>query len=97
MSTYEVTYLARTGRPPERIEATSHTVDESTTPPTHLFQVQGRILSTRLIERTDVEGVRELHREPPGVERAPESALPPFARQVSNRVFPQGRRPDPDH
>ena len=47
MSTYEVTYLAHTGRPPERIEAAGHSVDESTTPPTHRFQVRGRIMSTR--------------------------------------------------
>jgi hypothetical protein len=95
MSTYEVTYLAHTGRPPERIEAASHTVDESTTPPTHRFQVRGRIMSTRLIERIDVEDVRELQREPAG-EKAPESPLPPFARQVSNRAFPEGRRPGSD-
>ena len=96
MSTYEVTYLAHTGRPPERIEAASHTVDESTTPPTHRFQVRGRITSTRLIERVDVEDVRELRREPADGETPPESPLPPFARQVSNRAFPEGRRPGSD-
>jgi hypothetical protein len=96
MSTYEVTYLAHTGRPPERIEAASHTVDESTTPPTHRFQVRGRISSIRLVERMDVEGVREIQREPAGVDNVPESPLPPFARQVSNRAFPAGRRPGSD-
>jgi hypothetical protein len=92
MSTYEVTYLAHTGRPPERIEAAGHTVDESTSPPTHRFQVRGKIMSTRLIERIDVEDVREIPREPFGVDTVPESPLPPFARQVSNRAFPEGRR-----
>jgi hypothetical protein len=93
MSTYEITYLAHTGRAPERIEAAGHSVDESTTPPTHRFQVRGRITSTRLI---DVENVREIERTAAGVEVAPESPLPPFARQVSNRAFPQGRRPGSD-
>ena len=60
MSTYEITYLAHTGRPPERIEAAGHSVDESTTPPTHRFQVRGKIMSTRVVERTDVESVREV-------------------------------------
>lgn len=96
MSTYEVTYLAHTGRPPERIEAASHSVDESTTPPTHRFQVRGRIMSTRLAERIDVEAVREIQREPADGEKVPESPLPPFARQVSNRAFPEGRRPGSD-
>jgi hypothetical protein len=96
MSTYEVTYLAHTGRPPERIEATGHSVDESTTPPTHRFQVRGRIMSARFIERIDVEDVREIQRTAAGVEEVPESPLPPFARQVSNRAFPQGRRPGSD-
>jgi hypothetical protein len=96
MSTYEVTYLAHTGRPPERIEAASHTVDESTTPPTHRFQVRGRIASMRLVERIDVEGVREIQREPAAADTVPESPLPPFARQVSNRAFPTGRRPGSD-
>jgi hypothetical protein len=94
VSTYEVTYLAHTGRPPERIEAASHSVDESTTPPTHRFQVRGRIMSSRLIERIEVDDVREIQREPPGVDTAPESPLPPFAQQVSNRSFPAGRRPE---
>ena len=93
MSTYEITYLAHTGRPPERIEAAGHSVDESTTPPTHRFEVRGRIMSTRLIERIDVEDVRTIERTPAGGEAAPESPLPPFARQVSNRAFPPGRRP----
>lgn len=97
MSTYEVTYLAHTGRPPERIEASSHSVDESTTPSTHRFQVRGRITSSQLIERFDVEAVRDLLREPGGVEKAPDSPLPPFARQVSNRAFPQARRADQGH
>ena len=96
MSTYEVTYLAHTGRPPERIEASSHIVDESTTPPTHRFQVRGRINSTRLIQRIDVENVHEFRLEPAGPEKVPESPLPPFRRQVSNRVFPEGRRPESD-
>jgi len=96
LSIYEVTYLAHTGRPPERIEAASHRVDGSTSPPTHRFQVRGKITSTRLIERTDVEDVREIQREPAGAEAVPESPLPPFARQVSNRAFPQGRRPGSD-
>jgi hypothetical protein len=96
MSTYEVTYLAHTGRPPERIQAASHSVDESTTPPTHRFQAPGRIMSSRLIERVDVEDVREIPREPAGVEQVPASPLAPFARQVSNRAFPEGRRPASD-
>jgi hypothetical protein len=96
MSTYEVTYVAHTGRPPERIEAAGHTVDESTTPPTHRFEVRGRITSMRFIERIDVEGVREIQREATGVDELAESPLPPFARQVSNRVFPAGRRPGSD-
>jgi hypothetical protein len=96
MSTYEVTYLAHTGRSPERIVAASHTVDGSTTPPTHRFQVPGRIMSMRLIERIDVEAVREIEREPAGVDEAPASPLPPFARQVSTRAFPPGRRPGND-
>ncbi len=94
MSTYEVTYLAHTGRAPERIEASSHIVDDSTTPPTHRFQVRGRITSTRLIERIDVESVREIRWQQAGAEEASESPLPPFARQVSNRDFPRGRRPE---
>ena len=96
MHTYEVTYLGHTGRPPERIVAASHTVDESTTPPTHRFQVRGKIMSTRLIERTGVEAVRQVQPEPVGEEAAPGSPLPPFARQVSNRAFPEGRRPGRD-
>jgi hypothetical protein len=87
-----VTYLARTGRAAEQITAAQHTVDESTAPPTHCFHVRGRIMSTRLITRTDVASVRELPREPAGGE--PDgNPLPPFARQVSNRDFPKGRRP----
>jgi hypothetical protein len=96
MTTYEITYLAHTGRSPERIEAAGHSVDESTAPPTHRFQVRGRISSTRLIERIDVERVREIGRPAAGAEAPPESPLPPFARQVSNRVFPPGRRPGSD-
>jgi hypothetical protein len=91
MSSYEITYLAHTGRPPERIQAVAHTVDDSTTPPTHRFEVRGRIMSTRFIERTDVEDVREI--QAAAAEEVPASPLPPFARQVSNREFPQGRRP----
>jgi hypothetical protein len=94
LSTYEITYLAHTGRPPERIVAVGHSVDESTDPPTHRFEVRGRIMSTRLIERVDVESVREIERM--AAEAVPESPLPPFARQVSNRAFPQGRRPGGD-
>jgi hypothetical protein len=90
VTAYEITYLAHTGRPPERIEAAGHSVDESTTPPTHRFQVRGKIMSTRFVERIDVADVRELERT------AAESPLPPFARQVSNRDFPQGRRPGSD-
>ncbi|MDP9256250.1 MAG: hypothetical protein M3Q31_06830 [Actinomycetota bacterium] len=93
MSTYEVMYLAHTGRPPERIVAASHSVDDSTTLPMHRFQVRGCITSSRLIERIDVEDVREIQREPPGLDQVPESPLPPFPRQVSNRAFPEGRRP----
>jgi hypothetical protein len=93
MSTYEVTYLDHTGRPPERIEAVGHSVDESTTPPTHRFQVRGRIMSLRSIERIDVADVREIEKEAGGAEAAPGNPLPPFARQVSNRAFPKGRRP----
>jgi hypothetical protein len=96
MSTYEITYLAHTGRPPERIEAAGHSVDESTTPPTHRFQVRGKIMSTRVVERIDVESVREIQWTAPGADAAPESPLPPFARQVSNRDFPRGRRPGDD-
>ena len=96
MSTYEITYLAHTGRPPERIVAASHTVDESTTPPTHRFQVRGRIMSTQVVERIDVESVREVEWPAPGADAVPESPLPPFARQVSNRDFPKGRRPGSD-
>jgi hypothetical protein len=96
MNTYEVTYLAHTGRPPERIAAASHSVDESTTPPTHRFQVRGLIMSTRIIERIDVEDVREIQREPATMEQVRESPLPPVARQVSNRAFPQGNRPGTD-
>jgi hypothetical protein len=96
MTAYEVTYLAHTERPPERIEAASHVVDGSTTPPTHRFQVRGRIASYRLIERIDVESVREIVPDPAGVERAPQTPLPPFARQVSNRAFPKGRAPETD-
>jgi hypothetical protein len=93
MSTYEITYLPHTGRVPERIEAPAHVVDDSTTPPTHRFQVRGRITSIRLVERVDVSGVREVGAAPAG---APRSPLPPFMRQVSNREFPQGRRPASD-
>ena len=93
MTTYEITYLAQTGRPPERIEAAGHSVDESTTPPTHRFEVRGRISSTRVIERIGVEGVREVQWTAAGAETAPASPLPPFARQVSNRAFPPGRPP----
>jgi hypothetical protein len=99
MSTYEVTYLAHTGRAPERIEAASHTVDDSTDPPTHRFGVRGRIMSTRLIERVDVAAVRHVEAGSPHVSEAQPAAanpLPPFARQVSNRAFPKGRRPDGD-
>jgi hypothetical protein len=96
MRTYEVTYLAHTGRPSERIEAASHSVDESTTPPTHRFQMHGLNTSTRLVERIDVERVRVLQRGPAAVDKPPESPLPPFARQIPNRAFPQGRRPGSD-
>jgi hypothetical protein len=96
MGMYEVTYLAHTGRAPERIEASAHLVDDSTTPPTHRFQVRGRINAPRLIERRDVEDVRELHAETPRADAEAETPLPPFVRQVSNRVFPAGRRPDGD-
>jgi hypothetical protein len=99
MSTYEVTYLAHTERSPERIEAASHAVDDSTSPPTHRFEVRGRIMSTRLIERVDVAAVRRIEPgsgDARGVPAAAASALPPFARQVSNRAFPKGRRPDSD-
>jgi hypothetical protein len=96
MSSYEITYLAHTGRAPERIDAASYSVDESTTPPTHRFQVRGRISSTRMVERIDVECVREIHREPADVEEAAKNPLPPYARQVSNRAFPPGRRPESD-
>ena len=87
MSTYEITYRAHTGLAPERIEAIGHSVDESTTPPTHRF----RIMATRFIERIGVEDVREIQPE-----EVPASPLPPFARQVSNRAFPHGRRPGSD-
>jgi hypothetical protein len=53
-------------------------------------------MSTRFIERIDVEDVREIQRTASGAEEVPESPLPPFARQVSNRDFPQGRRPGSD-
>jgi hypothetical protein len=96
MNTYEVTYLAHAGRRPERIDAAGHSVDESTTPPTHRFQVRGRIMSLRIIERIDVEDVREIQWAAVGADAAPENPLPPFARQVSNRVFPKGRRPGDD-
>ena len=96
MSTYEITYLAHTGRAPERIEAAGHSVDESTTPPTHRFEVRGRIMSTRLIERIHVEDVREIEHTASGGDAAPASPLPPFQRQVSNRAYPQGRRPGND-
>jgi hypothetical protein len=96
MSIYEVSYLAHTGRRPERIQAVGHSVDESTTPATHRFQVRGRISSIRVIERIDVEEVRKLQPSAPGADELPESPLPPFARQVSNRDFPQGRRPGGD-
>jgi hypothetical protein len=96
MATYEITYLAHTNRPPERIEAASHTVDDSTTPPTHRFQVRGRIMSSRPVERTDVERVRQIHAAPAGAHKPSESPLPPFARQVSNRAFPKGRPPRED-
>ncbi len=96
MSTYEVTYLAHTGRPPERIQAAGHSVDESTTPPTHRFQVRGKIMSTRFIERTDVESVREVEPTAAAADAVPESPPPSFTRPVSNRVFPQGRRPESD-
>jgi hypothetical protein len=90
VSTFEVTYRAETGRAPERIHARAHAVDESTTPPTHRFEIRGRIQSSHWIERTGVESVRELGAEPPAVSADPRA---PFARQVSNREFPQGRRP----
>ena len=93
MSTYEVTYPAHTGRPPERIEAVGHSVDGSTTPPTHRFQVRGRITSVQIVERVGVEDVREIRPATTGAEDVPASPLPPFARQVSNRAFPPGRRP----
>jgi hypothetical protein len=49
-------------------------------------------MSTRLITRTDVASVRELRRE--AADGEPDgNPLPPFARQVSNRDFPKGRRP----
>ena len=81
---YEVTYLAHTGRPPERIQASSYSVDDSTSPPTHRFTVRGGgpLQPARPIERIDVLGVREV---------PPESALPPLQQQVSNRVFPSGK------
>jgi hypothetical protein len=53
-------------------------------------------MSSRLIERVDVEDVREIPREPAGVEQVPASPLAPFVRQVSNRTFPEGRRPGSD-
>ena len=96
MSTHEITYLAPTGRPPERIEAAGHSVDDSATPPTHRIQVRGKITSTRVIERIDVEDVREIQRAAAGVEELPASPHPPFARPVSNRALPQGRRPGSD-
>jgi hypothetical protein len=96
MTTYEITYLAHTNRLPERIEAASHTLDDSTTPSTHRFQVRGRIMSSRPVERTDVERVREIHPAPAGNDRPSASPLPPFARQVSNRAFPKGRSPGAD-
>jgi hypothetical protein len=81
---YEVTFLAHTGLPPERIQASSYSVDDSTSPPTHRFKVRGRgpLQPARPIDRVDVLDVREV---------PPESALPPRQQQVSNRVFPSGK------
>lgn len=81
MRTFEVTYLAATGRAPERIEAKSHVVDDSSSPPTHRFELRGRINASRWIERVGVEGVREVTDDP----------RPSFVRQVSNREFPSGQ------
>jgi hypothetical protein len=53
-------------------------------------------MSSRLIERIDVEDVREIQRESASVDKVPENPLSPFARQVSNRAFPEGRRPGSD-
>jgi hypothetical protein len=83
MTRFEVTYLAHTGRAPERIEARAHVVDDSTSPPTHRFELRGRIHTSQWIERVDVENVREADADP----------RPPFVRQVSNREFPTGRPP----
>jgi hypothetical protein len=61
MSTYEITYLPHTEIPPERIEAFSHEVDDSTTPPTHLFFVIRQSVSSAPPEkRIEVESVREI-------------------------------------
>ena len=61
MSTYEITYLAHIGLPPERIEASSHVVDTSTTPPTHLFLVMRQgVTSEPPHKRIHVESVREI-------------------------------------
>jgi hypothetical protein len=80
MRTFEVTYLAATGRAPERIEAKSHVVDDSSSPPTHRFELRGRINASRWTERVGVESVRELTDDP----------RPSFVRQVSNREYPSG-------
>ena len=53
-------------------------------------------MATRVIERTDVQEVREVQATGAGADDAPASPLPPFVRQVSNRDFPQGRRPGSD-
>jgi hypothetical protein len=81
MRTFEVTYLAATGRAPERIEAKSHVVDDSSSPPTHRFELRGRSNASGWIERVGVEGVREVTDDP----------RPSFVRQVSNRHFPTGQ------
>lgn len=36
----------------------------------------------------------EPQQEPDSVEKAPDNPRPAFVRQVSNRVFPRGRRPE---